>query len=217
MALPSGGFAQNEPVYKRSILTLNDSNHLRRDSLNSMSRPFVAVTVLAESRKEAAVLVRKVKATNVARVILFVRISSLASAVIDEIRESPTRVVLVAVPTNNPQPAIEGIRCLCLRMVRVHVVGVGQAPSAAPLVAALRAGARGFIEQTASPQELNELIIQLLGTDDPDANRALPPDPDGWLPPTVSVRVPRPRAPRTLPSRTATPETWPDPVAFHRL
>ena len=43
----------------------------------------MAVTVLAESRKEAAILVRKVKGTNIARAILFVRISSLASAVID--------------------------------------------------------------------------------------------------------------------------------------
>ena len=180
----------------------------------------MAVTVLAESRKEAAALVRKVKATNIARVILFVRISSLTSPVIDEIQESTTQVVLVAVPTNNPQPAIEAIRCLCLGTVRIYVVASGHLLSPAPIVAAMRAGARGFIEQTASPQELDELIIQLLGTDDPDANRALPPDPgppDGSLPPTVSVRVPRPRAPRTLPSRTATPEPWPDPVAFHHL
>jgi DNA-binding NarL/FixJ family response regulator len=186
--------------------------------LNSMSRPFVAVTVIAESRKEAAALVRKVRATNIARVILFIRISSLS--VIDEIRESPTRVVLVAVPTNDPQPAIEAISFLCLDTVTVHVIAVGHVLSPAPVVAALRAGARGFIEPTASPKELNDLIIQLLGTDDPDANRAQPPDPDppdGSLPPTVSVRVPRPRAPRTLPSRAATPEPWPDPVAFHQL
>ena len=194
------------------------SNQFRRHGLNSLSKPFVAVTVLAESRKEAAVLVRKMKATNIARVILFVRISSLATAVIDEIRESPTRVALVAVPTNNPQPAIEAIRSLCLGTVGVYVVASGHVLTPAPIVAAMRAGACDFIEQTSSPQELDELIIRLLGTDDPDANRALPPDPpDGSLPPTVLVRVPRPRAPRTLPSRTATPETWPDPVAFHQL
>jgi DNA-binding NarL/FixJ family response regulator len=184
-----------------------------------MSRPFVAVTVIAESRKEAAALVRKVKSTNIARVILFVRISSVAS-VIDEIRESPTRVVLVAVSTNNPQPAIEAISFLCLDTVTVHVVASGDTETPTPAVAAMRAGARAFIQPTESPSELNELIIQLLGTDDPDSNRALPPDPsppDGSLPPTVSVRVPRPRAPRTLPSRVATSETWPDPVAFHQL
>jgi len=183
-----------------------------------MSRPFVAVTVLAESRKEAAILVRKVKGTNIARAILFVRISSLASAVIDEIRESPTRVALVALPTNNPQPAIEAIRRLCLGTSRVYVVACGHMPSPAPIVAAIRAGACNFIEQTTSPQELNDLIIRLLGSDDPDA--ASPPDsgpPGSPPPPAVLVGVPRPRAPRTLPSRTATPETWPDPVAFHQL
>jgi len=180
----------------------------------------VAVTVLAESRKEAAVLVRKVKATNIARVVLFVRISSLVSAVIDEIRESPTRVALVAVPTNDPQPAIEAIRRLYLGTGRVYVVACGHVLNPAPVVAAIRAGAYDFIEQTASPEELNELIIRLVGPDDPDADRASPPDsgpPDSPLPPTVLVGVPRPRAPRTLPSRTATPETWPDPVAFHQL
>jgi|SRR5215469_586187 len=196
------------------------TDQLRRDSLNSISRPFVAVTVLAESPKEAAVLVRKVKATNIARVILFVRISSLTSPVIDEIQESTTQVVLVAVPTNNPQPAIEAIRCLCLDTVGVNVVASGQRLSPASIVATMRAGARGFIEQGASPQELYELIIQLLGTDDPDANRALPPapdPPDGSFPPTVLVRVPRPKAPRTLPSRTVTPQRSSDPVAFHQL
>jgi len=173
----------------------------------------VAVTVLAESRKEAAVLVRKVKATNIARVILFVRISSLASAVIDEIRESPTRVALVAVPTNNPQPAIEAIRRLYLGTARVYVVACGHVLSPAPVVAAIRAGACDFIEQTASAQELNELIIRLVGPDDPDADRTSPPDsgpPDSPLLPTVLVGVPRPRAPRTLPSRTAIPPYNPD-------
>lgn len=177
----------------------------------------MAITVLAESRKEAAALVRKVRATSIARVILFVRISSLANAVIDEIRESPTRIALVAVPTDNPQPSIEAIRRLCLGTGRVYVVACGHVPSPTPVVAAIRAGACDFIEQTTSPQELNELIIRLLGTDEPGADLTSPPDPnppDGSLPPTVLVGVPRPRAPRTLPSRTVIPETWPDPVGF---
>jgi DNA-binding NarL/FixJ family response regulator len=179
----------------------------------------VAVTVLAESRKEAAVLVRKVKATNIARVILFVRISSLASAV-DKIRESPTRVALVAVPTDNPQPAIEAIDCLC-REVMVSVIACGEtvtpttSDAAKRVVAAMRAGAREWIQLTSGPEALNEAIIRILGNDDPDVNRGLPPapaPPDGSLPPTVSVRVPRPKAPRTHPSRTVTPEAWPDPM-----
>ena len=179
--------------------------------MNCINRPFVAVTVLAESRKEAAVLLRKTRATSVARVILFVRISSsetLANKVVAEIRESPTRVALVAVPANNPQTAIEAIRLICSGTFGVYVVACGRVLSPQPIVAAIRAGASDFIEETTSPNELNEVIVRLLGSDDPDMGRTSPrPDsgpPD--IPPTVLVRVPRPRAPRTLPSRMATLE-----------
>jgi DNA-binding NarL/FixJ family response regulator len=173
----------------------------------------VAVTVLAQSRKDAAALVRKVKGTSVARVVLFVRILShelLTNALVREIRESPTRVVLVAVPTDNPQPAIEAIRLLCASTAGVPVVACGPLVSPTTVVAAIRAGARDFIEQAASTKELNELIVRLLGTDDPDTDTTSPPPdsgpPDSSLPPTVLVGVPRPRAPRTLPSRMATPD-----------
>jgi DNA-binding NtrC family response regulator len=173
----------------------------------------VAVTVLAGSRKEAAVLVRKLRATTVARAILFVRISSsetLANAVIEEIGESPTRVALVAVSANSPQPAIKAIRLLRLRTAGVYVVACGPVLSPEAVVAAMGAGACDFIEETANPEELNRLIVRLLGSDDPDMGRSSPPPdsrpPDSWFPPTVLVGVPRPRAPRTLPSRTATPE-----------
>ena len=171
----------------------------------------MAVTVPARSRKEAAVLVRKVRATTVARAVLSVRISAESlNAGIEQIRESPTRVALVAVPANNSQPAIESIRLLHMRSAGVHVVACGPLLSPISVIAAMRAGACDFIEETASPEELNQLIVRLLGSDDPDMSpSSTPPDsgpPDSWFPPTVLVGVPRPRAPRTLPSRTATPE-----------
>lgn len=39
------------------------------------------------------------------------------------------------------------------------------------MIHSLRAGARDFIGQTASPKELNKLIVRFHGTDDPDMGR----------------------------------------------
>jgi DNA-binding NarL/FixJ family response regulator len=176
-------------------------------------KPFVGIALLAESRREAATLVRVVRTTPLARVIFFSHIlpqKMLASSVINEIQRSPSRIALVVVGTKDPQPAIDAISLLCERAAGISVVAYGGDASPKTVVALMHAGARDFIEQTASPKELNALIVRLLGTDDPDTGRSFPPPdsgpPDGSLPPTVLVGVPRPRAPRTLPSRMATPD-----------
>src|SRR5215468_3006301 len=113
-----------------------------------VSGPFVAVTVLAESGKEAAALVRKMRATSHSRVVLFGCIAPpqiLTKHVIREIRESRTRVVLVAINAKRPDPSIEAIRLLCESAVTVHVVGCGPSMNSRTIAAAMRAGADDFV------------------------------------------------------------------------
>jgi len=184
------------------------------DDLGQASRPFVAVTVLAESGKEAAALVRKMRATSLARVVLFGRIAPpqiLTEHVIREIRESPTRVVLVAINAKRPDPSIEAIRLLLAGTV--HVVGCGPSLNSRTIAAAMRAGADDFVDESASPSEWTEAFLQSLGKDDdPGTSWSFQtPDPGpsgGPDPPTVLVRVPRPRGPKTLPSQKIIPEMY---------
>jgi DNA-binding NarL/FixJ family response regulator len=172
----------------------------------SLYKPFVGIAVLAESRREAATLVRALRNTPLARVVFFSRLlpqTTLSANVIKEIQESPTRIALVAVGTKNPQPGINAISQLYASTAGISVVGYGSPVAPSTVVAAMYAGARDFITSGTGPRELTEAFQRLLGDDDsgtpPVSSSPDSPSPGGSFPPDAFVGVRKPTGPKTLP------------------
>jgi len=172
----------------------------------NLYKPFVGIAVLAESRREAATLVRAVRNTPLARVVFFGRIlpqKMLDHSVIKEIQESPTRIALVAVGTKNPQPGINTISQLYASTTGISVVAYGGPVPPSTVVAAMLAGARDFITKGTGPRELTEAFQRLLDNDDsgtpPVSSSPDSPSPGGSFPPDAFVGVRKPTGPKTLP------------------
>lgn len=168
-------------------------------------KPFVGVALLAQSRREAATLVRVVRSTPLARVVFFSHIlpaKMLDDNVIDEIQTSASRIALVAVGTKDPQPAIDVISLLCERTAGISVVAYGPV-NPKTVVATMRAGARDFITRGAGPTELTEVFRRLIDKDDSGAAViSSPPEshpPGDSFPPEALVGARKPKGPKTLP------------------
>lgn len=180
-----------------------------------LHKPFVGVVLLAESRREAATLVRVVRNTPLARVVFFSHIlprESLDNRVIEEIQESRARIALVAVETKDPQPAIDVIRLLFMRTTGINVAAYGDAVNSKTVVATMRAGARDFITRGAGPSELTEAFRRLLGNDDSGAAPVpSPPNsspPGNSSPPEALVGARKPKGPKILPSQKVAVELF---------
>ena len=185
--------------------------------MRARSKPFLGVEILTERGTDAKALVRVINATRIGRVVFFSRIRTpqiLASNTLQEIRESKCKVVVVAADPKDSSPMIQAVNLLSMSTLNVSVFAYGEMDPMT-VVQVMRQGAREYLGRPTSPQDMNEAFVRLLQPP-PDDDIALPftplpPDsgPPRSAPPSdVLVGVPRPRGPKTLPSRKAVPEEF---------
>jgi hypothetical protein len=180
-------------------------------------KSYIPVAVLAERGVDAKSLVCKINSTFIARVVFFSRIripQILASNVIEDIRQSQSKIVIVAANPSDPGPMIKAVDLLSLSSADVRVLVSGDLDKPRAIVEAMNVGAREFVERTAKVYEISEAIRRHCEPPPDDLNLGLtptPPDsgPSGGSAPLedffVGVRIPR--GPKTLPPRKAIPES----------
>jgi len=128
--------------------------------------PGIAVALLTEDREQSVVLNSRVESTNLARTVLsHVGLPAGPSdAVLRQLQDQHTEVVLVNIDTQNPQRAIRTIELIHASLPEVTIFAVGEMNQPANIVSAMRAGAREFLDHGASREALIEAFTRFTAT-----------------------------------------------------
>ena len=128
--------------------------------------PGIAVALLTEDREQSVVLNSRVESTNLARTVLsHVGLPAGPSdAVLRQLQDQHTEVVLVNIDPQNPQRAIRTIELIHASLPEVTIFAVGEMNQPANIVSAMRAGAREFLDHGASREALIEAFTRFTAT-----------------------------------------------------
>jgi len=128
--------------------------------------PGIAVALLTEDREQSVVLNSRVESTNLARTVLsHVGLPTGPSdAVLRQLQDQHTEVVLVNIDPQNPQRAIRTIELIHASLPEVTIFAVGEMNQPANIVSAMRAGAREFLDHAASREALIEAFTRFTAT-----------------------------------------------------
>jgi len=122
----------------------------------------IAVAILAEDREQSVILNTRVEGTHVAHAVLshvgFPHGPS--DAVLRQLQDQRAEVVLVDIDPRNPQRAVRAIELIHTATPAVTVFAVGEMNQPAAIVSAMRAGAREFVDRTASHEALIEAFTR---------------------------------------------------------
>lgn len=137
-------------------------------ALNTENRvmPGIAVALLTEDREQSVVLNSRVESTNLARTALS-HVGFPAGpgdAILRQLQDQRAEVVLVNIDPQNPQRAIRTIELIHGSIPEITIFAVGQINQPANIVAAMRAGAREFLDHGASREALIEAFTRFSAT-----------------------------------------------------
>lgn len=133
---------------------------------NNRVMPGIAVALLTEDREQSVVLNSRVESTNLARTVL----SHVgfpvgpSDSVLRQLLDQRTEVVLVAIDPQNLQRAIRTIELIHSSIPDITIFAVGQMNQPTHIVAAMRAGAREFLDHGASRESLVEAFARFSAT-----------------------------------------------------
>lgn len=122
----------------------------------------IAVALLTESREHLSDLQRKTESTQLAR-IAFSHIgfpSGPTDAILRQIQDLRAEVVIVDISAENPQPAIHAIELLQATTLQLAIFAHGTMLHPPTIVAAMRAGAGEFLDDSASSEPLLEALTR---------------------------------------------------------
>src|SRR5271157_1737197 len=124
--------------------------------------PGIAVALLAEDREKSVVMHSRVESTNLARTVLshvgFP--AGSGDAVLRQLQDQHAEVVLVDIDPQNPQRAIRAIEVIHADIPEVTIFAVGEMNQPTNIVSAMRAGAREFLDHSASREALIEAFTR---------------------------------------------------------
>jgi len=128
--------------------------------------PGIAVALLTEDREQSVVLNSRVESTNLARTVLsHVGLpAGPTDAVLRQLQDQRTEVVLVNIDPQNPQRAIRTIELIHASIPEVTIFAVGEMNQPTNIVSAMRAGAREFLDHAASREALIEAFTRFTAT-----------------------------------------------------
>ena len=136
---------------------------------NSDEKPImhgVAAAILSEDRERLAVLQSGLENTNLGRNI-YSCVGFPAAATdpsLRQIQDLRAEVVLVDIDPGNPQRAIAGIELLRATTTDIAIFAVGEMSAPFVIVAAMRAGAREFVDRSATREALLEALTRYTAT-----------------------------------------------------
>lgn len=126
----------------------------------------IAAALLTEDREQAVVLKSRLESTNLARAVLsHVGFPAGPSdAVLRQLQDQHVEVALVSIDAKNPQRAIRAIELIHSGVPEITIFAVGEMSQSANIVSAMRAGAREFLDHTASREALVEAFARFSAT-----------------------------------------------------
>jgi len=143
---------------------LAPTEEVRSMALNTEIRLMqgIAVAILAEDREQSVILNTRVEGTHVARTVLshvgFPHGPS--DAVLRQLQDQRAEVVLVDIDPQNPQRAVRAIELIHGATPAITIFAVGEMNHPTTIVSAMRAGAREFVDRTASHETLIEAFTR---------------------------------------------------------
>src|ERR1700730_9170908 len=126
----------------------------------------VAVTLLTEDRERLSVLQHRLEGTGMGRNV-FSHVgfpTSPTDPVLRQIQDVRTEVVIVDIDAHNAQRAIDTIELIQANTTDIAIFAVGEMSHPPTIVAAMRAGAGEFLEQSAPSEALIEALTRFTAT-----------------------------------------------------
>ncbi len=114
----------------------------------------IAVSILAESTERLALLQQRVESTQAAHVVFAHSVfpGSAPDQAVRRIREARAEIVLVDVDPQNARTATRAIEVIHANVADVSLFAVGTLTDPSAIVAAMRAGAREYLERDATTE-----------------------------------------------------------------
>jgi pilus assembly protein CpaE len=122
----------------------------------------IAVALLTEDREQLSELQRRLEATNLARVV-FSNLgfpSGPTDAILRQIQDLRAEVVVVDIPFENPQRAINAIELIQSNTLQLGIFANGSMQQPTTIVAAMRAGAGEFLDDKSGSEALLEALTR---------------------------------------------------------
>jgi pilus assembly protein CpaE len=122
----------------------------------------IAVALLTESREHLLELQRRIESTRLARSV-FSQVgfpSGPTDTILRQIQDSRAEVVLVDISAENPQPAIRAIELLQANTLQLAIFANGSMLHPPTIVAAMRAGAGEFLDESGGAEPLLEALTR---------------------------------------------------------
>ncbi|MCU1296328.1 MAG: hypothetical protein JWO91_606 [Acidobacteriaceae bacterium] len=120
----------------------------------------IAVTLLTEDKERLSILQNRLDGTHLGRNV-FSHIgfpSGPTDAILRQIQDVRTEVVLVDIDPQNAQRAIQAIELIHANTSEIAIFAVGGMHDPASIVSAMRAGAREYLERTTTADSLIEAL-----------------------------------------------------------
>jgi len=122
----------------------------------------IAVALLTEDREQSVILQNRLESTHVARTV-FSHIGfpvSATDAILRQVQDQHTEVVLIDVNTENPQRAIRAIELIRATTNDTAIFAIGEMRNPMTIVGAMRAGAGEFIDRMSGADGLIEAFTR---------------------------------------------------------
>ncbi|MGA7687403.1 MAG: AAA family ATPase [Terriglobales bacterium] len=134
-------------------MTLNTENRLMHG---------IAVAVLTEDREQSVILNTRVESTHLARTVMSHSGFPLAAgdAILRQLQDQRAEVILVDIDPRNPQRAVRTIELIHGSIPDVTIFAVGEMNQPTVIVSAMRAGAKEFVDRSASHEALIEAFAR---------------------------------------------------------
>jgi pilus assembly protein CpaE len=135
-------------------------------STEKRSMPGIAVALLTEDREQSVILHSRVESTNLARTVLSHAgfPAGPSDAVLRQLQDQHAEVALVTIDAKNPQRAIRAIELIHGSIPEITIFAVGEMNQPTNIVAAMRAGAREFLDHASSREALIEAFTRFSAT-----------------------------------------------------
>src|SRR5271154_2480338 len=122
----------------------------------------VAVTLLTEDKERLSALQHRLEGTQSGRIV-FAHVgfpAAATDAILRQIQDVRTEVLLVDIDPHNAQRAIHTIELIHANTSEMVIFAVGSMHDPSTIVAAMRAGAREYLERDASPASMVEALTR---------------------------------------------------------
>lgn len=122
----------------------------------------VAVTLLSEDKERLSLLQHRLEATQLGRSVFSYQgfPASSTDAILRQIQDVRTEVILVDIDPQNTQRAIAAIELINTNTSEIAVFAVGDMSNPQTIVAAMRAGSREYLEQQSSSEAILEALTR---------------------------------------------------------